>query len=165
MRGPLRNQTGQLENGSDDGFITFYRSEYPKSVRLAYTLMGSIEGAEDVVQELFARIHPRFHQLQNPHAYLRIGIIHRCQDVWKSRRVATDRIALTLVDAPTAASGSGELFDVLLSLPYRQRAVLVLRYWADWSEADIAEALGCRPGAVKSLASRGLAKLRKEIEQ
>jgi len=53
--------------------------------------------------------------------------------------------------------------DVLLHLPYRQRAVLVLRYWGDWSEVEIAEALGCRSGTVKTLASRGLARLRKEI--
>jgi RNA polymerase sigma factor (sigma-70 family) len=53
--------------------------------------------------------------------------------------------------------------DVLFRLPYRQRAVLVLRYWGDWSEAEIADALGCRAGTVKTLASRGIARLRKEI--
>jgi RNA polymerase sigma factor (sigma-70 family) len=149
----------------DGDFAAFYRSEYPASVRLAYTLVGSIEGAEDVVQELFSRLHARFHELDNPGAYLRVGIIHQCQDLWTQRRRAS---AARHEPAPTwhtDTQGSAELFDVLQRLPYRQRAVLVLRYWADWSEADIARALGCRPGAVKSLASRGLGRLRKEIGQ
>jgi RNA polymerase sigma factor (sigma-70 family) len=55
--------------------------------------------------------------------------------------------------------------DVLLRLPYRERAVLVMRYWAGWSEKEIAAALKCRPGTVKSLASRGLAHLKKEVSQ
>jgi RNA polymerase sigma factor (sigma-70 family) len=56
------------------------------------------------------------------------------------------------------------MVDAMLHLPYRQRAVLVLRYWGDWSEAEIASALKCRPGTVKALASRGLARLRREIK-
>jgi RNA polymerase sigma factor (sigma-70 family) len=148
-------------NDPSDPFIEFYRSEYPRAVRLAYTLVGTVESAEDVVQELFSRLSARFLDLDNPAAYLRVGIIHECQDIWQQRRIATE----TTFPArqQMEASSSAELFDVLLKLPHRQRAVLVLRYWADWSEAEIAEALGCRPGAVKSLASRGLARLRKDI--
>ena len=56
-----------------------------------------------------------------------------------------------------------ELDAVVAELPYRQRAVLVLRYWLDLSEADIARSLGCRAGTVKSLHSRALARLRKEL--
>ena len=63
----------------------------------------------------------------------------------------------------SASLGASEMGDVLFGLPYRQRAVLVLRYWGDWSEVEIADALGCRPGTVKTLASRGLARLRREI--
>jgi RNA polymerase sigma factor (sigma-70 family) len=58
-----------------------------------------------------------------------------------------------------------ELRDALASLPMRQRAVLVLRFYEDMSEADIAATLGCRPGTVKSLSSRGLAALRQVIER
>ena len=57
-----------------------------------------------------------------------------------------------------------ELLDVIYALPYRQKAVIVLRYYEDLSEAQIAAALGCRRGTVKSLAARALAGLRKEIE-
>jgi RNA polymerase sigma factor (sigma-70 family) len=63
------------------------------------------------------------------------------------------------------ASQPAELVDVLLQLPYRQRATLVLRYWAGFTEAEIAEALGCRPGTVKTLVQRGLHRLRKVVEQ
>jgi RNA polymerase sigma factor (sigma-70 family) len=58
---------------------------------------------------------------------------------------------------------SGDLADVVARLPYRQRVVIVGRYWGAWSEAEIAETLGCRPGTVKALAARALTRLRKEI--
>ncbi|MGH9102676.1 MAG: RNA polymerase sigma factor, partial [Acidimicrobiales bacterium] len=56
-----------------------------------------------------------------------------------------------------------ELFDLVGTLRYRQRVVIVARYWGGWSEAEIARMLGCRPGTVKSLASRALARLRQEV--
>jgi DNA-directed RNA polymerase specialized sigma24 family protein len=56
-----------------------------------------------------------------------------------------------------------QLLELLDALPYRQQAVLVLRYWLDLTEAEIAEALGCRPGTVKSLCARALTRLRKEL--
>jgi len=64
---------------------------------------------------------------------------------------------------PARSAGHTELFDLVGTLPYRQCVVVVARYWLDWSEAEIATALGCRPGTVKSLASRGLARLREEM--
>jgi RNA polymerase sigma factor (sigma-70 family) len=59
----------------------------------------------------------------------------------------------------------GELLELIGDLPYRQRVVIVARYWGGWSEQEIAGALGCRPGTVKSLASRALNRLRTEVEQ
>lgn len=56
------------------------------------------------------------------------------------------------------------MLSTVQKLPYRQRTVIVLRYWMDFSEAEIAEVLECRPGTVKSLASRALSKIRKEIQ-
>ena len=61
--------------------------------------------------------------------------------------------------------GADELLDAVDALPFRQRAVLVLRYYRDLSEGEIADALGCRPGTVKSLATRALDQLRKVIER
>jgi RNA polymerase sigma factor (sigma-70 family) len=101
---------------------------------------------------------------RDPHAYLRVAIVNATRS-WQSRR-HTERTKLPLVSTP----GSTELaFDVLADavavLPYRQRAALVLRYHAGLSEAEIATALGCRPGTVKSLTSRALVALRKGIEE
>jgi RNA polymerase sigma factor (sigma-70 family) len=64
----------------------------------------------------------------------------------------------------SVSSGARELLDVIDALPSRQKAVIVLRYYEDLSEAEIARALGCRPGTVKSLAARALERLRKDIE-
>lgn len=91
MSDTLGVSTGQDDgDGSEERFAEFYRSEYPGSVRLAFSLIGSIESAEDVVQEMFSRLGTRFLDLDNPGAYLRIGIIHGCQDVWQKRKLAVE---------------------------------------------------------------------------
>lgn len=149
--------------GEDTEFIDFYRSEYPRAVGLAYTLVGSSQAAEDIVQEVFSSLHQRFLDTRNPGGYLRRGIVNRSRNIYRQRRNEGRRVLAFGVE-PVPATTSSELFDVMMKLPYRPRAVLVLRYWADWSEAEIAEALGCRQGAVKSMAHRALARLRKEIE-
>jgi DNA-directed RNA polymerase specialized sigma24 family protein len=133
-------------------------------VRLAFVLTSSAELAEDVTQEAFARLHLRFDALDNPAAYLRVTTVNLTREL--HRRNQRERRHLEGVPRPLAATplAAGELLDVLGDLPERYRTVLVLRYWADWSEADIAAALRCRPGTVKSLASRALAKLKKELQ-
>ena len=145
-------------------FAAFYASEWPGALRLAALLSQDARVAEDLAQEAFARVYPKWEGVENPHAYLRVAIVNACRS-WQARR-RTERVKLPLV----AAASSTELaFDVLAdavaALPHRQRAVLVLRYYADLREAEIAEAIGCRPGTVKSLTSRALAALRKEVQQ
>jgi DNA-directed RNA polymerase specialized sigma24 family protein len=145
-----------------DPFVSLYRIEYAGMVRLAHALTGSTEDAEDVVQEAFARLQGRMTVLENPGGYLRTIVVHLCHD--RERRLGRERRAHRALPPPRPLSLSAtEVIDVLFSLPYRQRAALVMRYWADWSEAEIAEALGCRPGTVKTLASRGLERLKREI--
>jgi RNA polymerase sigma-70 factor (sigma-E family) len=144
-------------------FAEFYAQAWPGAVRLAGLLTQDARVAEDVAQEAFTRVLPKWSRVENPNAYLRAAVVNACRS-WQSRR-HTERIKLPLV----ATAGSIELaFDVLAdavaALPYRQRAALVLRYHVGLSEAEIADALGCRPGTVKSLASRALAALRKGIE-
>ncbi|HEY7949178.1 MAG TPA: SigE family RNA polymerase sigma factor [Acidimicrobiales bacterium] len=145
-----------------DVFTAFYQAEYSVAVRLARALGVSTAAAEDVVQEAFFRVHERFGGLENPAGYLRTTVVNLCHD-WH-RRQGRERRHLSTVPAGTPLSlGAGELLDVLARLPHRWRAVLVLRYWADWTERDIAAALGCRPGTVKTLAARALSRLRKEL--
>jgi DNA-directed RNA polymerase specialized sigma24 family protein len=155
----------QRSNPEGDGrvpFLTFYRAEYPGAVRLAHALTGSAEAAEDAAQDAFGRILGRMDLLENPRGYLRATVVNLCRDEERRRRREQKMMAKYRVDV-VAPLGAVEMGDVLFCLPYRQRAVLVLRYWGDWSEAEIADVLGCRPGTVKTLASRGLARLRREI--
>jgi RNA polymerase sigma factor (sigma-70 family) len=131
-------------------------------VRLAHALTGSVDAAEDIVQDAFARILGRTDGLDSPGGYLRTTVVNLCRDRERRRR-RERRLRTPSADRITLSLGASEVVDVLLRLPYRQRAVLVLRYWGDWSEVEIAEALGCRSGTVKTLASRGLARLRKDV--
>lgn len=145
-------------------FDDFYRSSYPQTVRLAYALLGWTNSAEDIVQEAFSRVWEHFDSVENPGGFVRVTVVNLCRDA--QRRQARERRPQVLVPEPPPVSGpAAELVDVLLQLPYRQRATLVLRYWAGFTEAEIADALGCRPGTVKTLAQRGLHRLRREVER
>jgi RNA polymerase sigma-70 factor (sigma-E family) len=135
---------------------------------LAHLLTGDRWAAEDLAQESFTRLHPRFARLDNPAAYLRVCVVNAAQS--HHRRRGREQARLQRVAPPGTADAvdavddeAHELLDAIDHLPYRQKAVVVLRYYEDLSEADIAAALGCRPGTVKSLASRALRHLSKEI--
>ncbi|HEX3794337.1 MAG TPA: sigma-70 family RNA polymerase sigma factor [Acidimicrobiales bacterium] len=144
-------------------FVEFYQSEYVWAVRLVWGLQGSSSSSEDFVQEAFLRVYRRFEDLEIPRGFLRVTLVNLWRDA--QRKGFCERRKLQLVGTPDSISNeTRELLDVLEQLPYRQRATLVLRYWADFTEADIAEALQCRPGTVKALASRGLHQLRKALE-
>ena len=144
-------------------FEAFYRSAWPDAVRLAALLTQRRAVAEDLAQEAFARMYPKWERATRPDAYLRRTLINVSINWY--RRNATERGKLPpLVDVASAELGFDELADAVATLPFRQRAVLVLRYHHGCSEAEIADALGCRPGTVKSLTSRALARLRKEID-
>jgi RNA polymerase sigma factor (sigma-70 family) len=157
--------SGQDVNVSQDDpelFANFYRVEYPGMVRLAHALTGSIEDAEDAVQEAFVRLNGRMASIESPVGYLRTTVVHVCRD--RERRLNRERkMRHGLPMALLLSLEASEVLDVMFSLPYRQRAVLVTRSWGGWSEAQIADALGCRPGTVKTLASRGLERLKKEM--
>ena len=156
---PLRGPA----NEADARFSAFYRVERPAAVRLAALLTQRV-AAEDVVQDAFVGLYPRFDRLDNPAAYLRVAILNGCRQMHRRRAVELDRMPRLVApgfDHPELPA----LADAVALLPYRQRAVLVLRYWLDLSEDDIAEALGCRPGTVKSLSSRALERLGKEVER
>jgi RNA polymerase sigma-70 factor (sigma-E family) len=142
-----------------------YRERYGAMVRLAYLMVGSTSVAEDLVQDAFARVHRHWDDAEHPKAYLRMAVVNACRS--HLRRLALERAYKRhpSVTGDGVQSAPDELFDALAALPARQRAALVLRFYEDLSEADIAVALGCRPGTVKSLVHRGLAELRKVVEQ
>lgn len=146
-------------------FDGFFRSTYGWAVRLAHVLVGDQATAEDLVQDAYARVQPRFDQLDNPGGFLRVAVVNASRS--HHRRRGRDAARLRRLGPATDAVGpeAHELLDAIDGLPHRQKAVIVLRYYEDLSEREIAAALGCRPGTVKSLAARALATLGKEIER
>lgn len=155
---------GTEPDAPPDDFEAFYRNAWPGAVKLAGLLTQNARTAEDLAQDAFTRVYARWSRVQHPQAYLRSAVVNACRSSFA--RAHTERVKLPLVDRPGSTGiAFDELADAVAALPYRQRAVLVLRYHDDLSEAEIAEVLGCRPGTVKSLASRALASLKKGIEE
>ncbi len=146
-------------------FADTYAESYAPLVRLAHQLTGSNEVGEEIVQDAFARVFRSFDQLDNPGGYARTSVVNGCR-TWQRRRAVERRLLPKMAgSASSEPPAGGELFDALAVLPFRQRAALVLRFYEDRTTEEIAAALGCRPGTAKSLVSRGLARLREEIER
>ncbi len=160
----------QLASRARPSFEELYTSSYESLVRLGFVLTGSKEVAEDLVQDCFVRLHRHYERLDSPDRYAKQAVVNACRSHFRRAGRERDRRPLLyVVDGAQSPSSSGpqagELHDVLLTLPYRQRAAIVLRFYSDLSEAEIAETLGCRPGTVGSLIHRGLERLREVIEQ
>lgn len=132
--------------------------------RTAYLLTGDRGDAEDLVQTALARTWGAWRRLHDPakaEAYARVVLLRLAQRRWRrrgQRPVAMDE--LPSVDTGEVVALAQSVRAALRTLPVDQRAVLVLRYYEQRSEAEIAEMLGCSPGTVKSRASRGLRRLR-----
>ena len=144
-------------------------------LRAAYLIVGDRVEAEDIVQECMLRVArkwPRVRDMEHPGAYARTVMLSLVIDggTKRSRR----SIELVAIETPAARGDAGatvaqvdsrtDLIRALAGLPARQRAVLVLRYFADLPEAEVATALGCSVGTVKSSASRALERLRQTLD-
>jgi RNA polymerase sigma-70 factor (sigma-E family) len=151
---------------AEDGIAALYRSHRLGMVKLAILLVDDLDTAEDVVQDAFAALHRRWPALHNTDAavsYLRISVLNGARSILRRRRTARlnprPDDGVTTVDgadsAALLAEEHREVLEAIRQLPSRQREVIVLRYWADLSEADVAATLGISVGAVKSNASRG----------
>jgi DNA-directed RNA polymerase specialized sigma24 family protein len=152
--------TGARENVEDA-----YRRLRPALLRLAHLLTGSPEVAEDVVHDAFLACGTRWSTLDLPEAYLRRAVVNQARSALRKLGRDRDKVA-RYGRAAVVAVGEPELdgtWALLRGLPARQRAALVLRFYEDLPEAEIARLLGCRPGTVKSLIHRGLDKVRKEV--
>jgi RNA polymerase sigma-70 factor (sigma-E family) len=152
-------------DGGED-FSAFAASRWPGLVRLAFGLTGDRWLAEDIAQTALARAYVawrRVSQADDPDAYLRRILVNASHRRFRRRRVTEQPgdPPETPVDGPAELVGDrSAVLAALSQLPPRQRAVIVLRYWADLTDAQIAATLGCSPGTVRSQASRALAKLR-----
>ncbi len=154
-------------------FDQFVAGHVDELVRTAYLIVWDEAEAEDLVQEcLFkvARRWPRIRRMEQPCAYARRILVNLALDGarGRSRRRSElepgDAAGSIAVDPLAGIDTRAELLQALGQLPARQRAVLVLRYFNDLTEAQVAEVLGCSPGTVKSSASRGLARLREALQ-
>jgi RNA polymerase sigma factor (sigma-70 family) len=156
--------TDRSTGARSDAVEELYRDRFTDAVRLAHLLSGDASVAEDLAQEAFLRVRERLDGVDAPWAYLRVAVVNACRS--HHRSLGREAVRIRLVGAgPEIQLGARELLDAVDALPYRQKAVIVLRYYEDLSEHDIARALGCRPGTVKSLASRALQHLAKEVER
>jgi RNA polymerase sigma-70 factor (sigma-E family) len=155
---------------SDEEFRDFMRGRWSAMVRLAYTLTGDPGHAEDIAQAAFASAYAswgRVRQAGDPDAYVRAIVIRENSKRFRKQRVREDLRAAVPERGTTADDSLAErtaLRQALGRLGPRQRAVIVLRFWLDMSEAATAQALNCSVGTVKSQASRALATLRTHIE-
>jgi RNA polymerase sigma factor (sigma-70 family) len=135
-------------------------------VHVALLITGSVEIAQDVVQDAFVRVYGHWGRIGDPSGYLYRSVVNSCRSQHRraEREQRLRERAGRVRSEAVVAIGADEMRDALASLPYRQRAALVLRFYDDLSEADAATVLGCRPGTVGSLVHRGLEQLKKVIE-
>lgn len=159
--------------GADEAVTQLYAEHWVGLVRLATLLLADQGRAEEVVQDAYVALHRRWSRLREPdkaRAYLRRSVVNGCRSALRHRTVVDRHRPAPPADVESAETTvlAGEqqarLTDALAALPRRQREVLVLRYYVDLSEADIAATLGISRGAVKSHSSRGVAALRTSWE-
>jgi len=168
-------ETPRWSSGVDTVSALFH-SQYRRLVGLATLFVDDQETAEDVVQEAFTGLFRRWRQLRDPHVaitYLNRAVVNAGRDHLRHRRRATAG-HLALVPRPEALPSAehsavakdeaDRLWRAIGELPHRQRQVLVLRYYLDQHEAEIADTLRVSRGSVKKHASRGLAALARSLE-
>jgi RNA polymerase sigma-70 factor (sigma-E family) len=159
----------EMEAGTEPLRALFER-QYRPMVRLAELLLADRASAEDVTQEAFARLYVRFDRLWDPEAagaYLRVMVVNLARSALRRRLVALRYLQREPSREPSVGDVAGATADheaaisALRHLPRRQRECLVLRYYLDQPEAEIATTLGISSGSVKTHTSRGLATMAK----
>jgi RNA polymerase sigma-70 factor (sigma-E family) len=161
-----------MDARSEHEFREFVDARSLALLRTAYVLTGDQHLAEDLVQNALAKLATRWRKVNQPEAYVRRAIYHEQVSRWRRRaKIREDPAALadsfpSSVHDPAIrdpAEHVGARVDVrqaLQKLAPRQRAVLVLRFLEDLPEREVADALGCSVGTVRSQTSRALARLR-----
>lgn len=140
--------------------VELYRERHQPMVRLAYLLTGDRAVAEELVQDAFIAVHRSWDRVTSPGGYLRVAVVNACRS-WGRRQVMERERRPAAADH--AMLVADEMWDALLTLPERQRAAIVLRFYEDLPDREIAEILGCREATVRTAVFRGLAALRKEV--
>jgi RNA polymerase sigma-70 factor (sigma-E family) len=158
---------------ADEAVGRLYVAHYRGLVRLSALLLRDVGEAEEVVQDAFVAMHGRWGRLHDPDkavAYLRQSVVNRSRSALRHRGVRDRHQPAPPSYVPSAeqyallGQEQETIVAALRTLPQRQREAIVLRYYADLSEADTALAMGVSRGAVKSHTSRGMAALRRSLE-
>lgn len=142
--------------------VDLYGRERTSFVRLAYLMTGQLEVAEELVQDAFLACAPRWAELERPRAYLRAAVTNRARSWLRRLQLQRER------EQPSETIDEAhpdELWDALGRLDERRRAAIVLRFYQDLPDDEIAEAIGCRPATVRTLIHRGLHDLRREVDR
>ncbi|MER5641682.1 SigE family RNA polymerase sigma factor [Kitasatospora sp. NPDC002227] len=156
-----------------DQLTATYQAHYRSLLRLAALLLDDLSSCEDVVQEAFIRVHAARGRVRDPEktlAYLRQTVVNLSRSTLRRRILGLRLLPKPMPDMASAEEGAydalerAELKTALKGLQRRQREVLVLRYFADMTEAQVADLLGISIGSVKAYGSRGLAALRTRME-
>jgi RNA polymerase sigma-70 factor (sigma-E family) len=152
-----------------DHLTETYRAHYRSLLGLAALLLDDTASCEDVVQEAFIRVHSARRRVRDPEktlAYLRQTVVNLSRSALRRRILGLKLLSKPMPDMASAEEGAYEqlerdgLIQAMKGLQRRQREVLVLRYFADMTEAQVAKTLGISVGSVKAYGSRGIAALR-----
>ena len=164
---------GTEPRDGDAALTLLFADHYSRLVKLAALLVRDPHRAEEIVQDAFFDMHQRWPRLREPAraaAYLRTAVVNRARSDLRHRKVVRSHQPDPVRSVDSAESGAlarleqSEVMQLLDRLPDRQRSVLILRYYGQLNEAEIAGLLGISRGAVKSHASRGLRALRPGLE-
>ena len=175
MTTPPDPRPGRAPDPPDDAqarLRDFVRVSWPRLLGTAWLLCGDRDEAEDLVQTALVKVvraWARIERKDDPYVYARAVLANTAASRWRRRRRYDELTAGRREPGPVPDLAAGlvlrdAVWQALAGLPPRTRAVLVLRYFEDLTEAQIAATLGCSAGAVKSQASRGLARLRSELD-
>jgi RNA polymerase sigma factor (sigma-70 family) len=167
--GLVSQSVDEPKDSISQSFEAVYKRNYGALFRLASMLVSNTAEGEEIAQEAFARWYARRTTVYDPDSYLRTIVINLSRDGLRRRYTVRRRAHLLQTEAVAAEAGSNAtppdpLLDVVMKLPNRQKAAVLLKFYEGRSESEIASILGCRPGTVKSLLSRALDALRKEVQ-
>ncbi|MCS0601203.1 SigE family RNA polymerase sigma factor [Streptomyces sp. LP11] len=166
-------EAGEAAGTTVDHLTETYRAHYRSLLGLAALLLDDTASCEDVVQEAFIRVHSARRRVRDPEktlAYLRQTVVNLSRSTLRRRILGLKLLSKPMPDMASAEEGAydqlerRDLIKAMKGLQRRQREVLVLRYFADMTEAQVAESLGISLGSVKAYGSRGIAALRVAME-
>lgn len=165
-----REATGETD---EVPLVELYRTHYRSLVRLAALLLDDVGTSEEVVQDAYIKMHGAWRRIKDPDKalpYLRTTVVNLARSRMRHRQVVEKHAPRPMPDAPSAEYGAitqaerDAVVDALRGLPEKQREAIVLRFYGDLSEVEIAAAMGVSQGAVKSHLHRGKAALARVLE-